>query len=121
MRAIRVYDCSSGTSRGLGGLLVQTELRLSRPARRSPAQSGKRSSQTHHGWSYTWVGWSPTSQSSVRHLPSCLRRLLTRGSTLVSDDVELDSKKSSPTVKLKARKYGGLNRAKSRAGVLGEI
>jgi hypothetical protein len=43
------------------------------------------------------------------------------GLLLVSDDVELESKKSSPTVKLKARKYGGLSRAKSRSGVLGEI
>jgi len=38
----------------------------------------------------------------------------------VTDDIEIERKKNT-TVKLKARKYGGLGRAKSRGGVLGRL
>jgi hypothetical protein len=38
----------------------------------------------------------------------------------VTDDIEIEKKKGGLTVKLKARKYGGFSRAKSRGGVLGK-
>jgi hypothetical protein len=77
----------------------------------------------------TWLGHghfnSPAWHAAIPrrqmpHATSLLGRILgSSDKCAVTDDVEIEKKKGL-TVKVKARKYGGLGRAKSRGGVLGE-